>query len=161
MACLRCNLLSYKCYPWGAGDETRELVPPSPTFCISSGTQIRAMQSTHFLFKDHWELPPLPLPLGWSYFWRKFFWTHVMLYHTVIGPQIQNFTLKCCFLTWCKASWKYDCYHKWANFQQQILIFKVSVNFWKWKLCQFLGLELIKIYLIGSNVSIFENRKKW
>ena len=29
----------------------------------------------------------------------------------VIGPQFQNFTLKCCFLTWCRASANLDCYH--------------------------------------------------
>ena len=29
------------------------------------------------------------------------------------------------------------------------------------EMCRFLGIELMKIYLIGSNVSIFENRKKW
>ena len=29
-----------------------------------------------------------------------------------IGPQLKNFTLKCCFLTWCKASENVDCYPK-------------------------------------------------
>ena len=40
--------------------------------------------------------------VGWSDFWKDF-WTHVMCH--VKEPQIQNFTLKCCFLTWCKTLW--------------------------------------------------------
>ena len=34
----------------------------------------------------------------------KKFWAHVMLLYTVLGPQIQNFTLICCFFTWLMAS---------------------------------------------------------
>ena len=51
-----------------------------------------------------------------------------------------------------------------ANFREQNVHFKASVIFWKWKLCharscicRFFGIELIKIYLIDSNVSNFEN----
>ena len=47
-----------------------------------------------------------------------------------------------------------------ANFQQ-LLILNVPVIIWKWKLCRFFGIELIKIYLIGSNVSIFQNYKNY
>ena len=46
--------------------------------------------------------------------------------------------------------------------------FKASVNFESGnfatpaaKFVRFFGIELIKIFLIGSNVSIFKNRKKW
>ena len=35
-----------------------------------------------------------------------------MLYQTVMGPQIQNFTLKCCFLAWRRASEKFYCFPK-------------------------------------------------
>ena len=42
--------------------------------------------------------------LGWSNFWERKYKTHVMLCQIVIGPQFQNFTLKCCFLTWRMAS---------------------------------------------------------
>ena len=55
--------------------------------------------------------PPSPLPIcviGWSDFWKQN-WTHVMLCQIVIGPQFQSFTLKCCFLTSCRASENVDC----------------------------------------------------
>ena len=62
--------------------------------------------------KSFWGIPvfrTVPLPNGslwhsWvEWFLKKIFDTCIMLYQTVIRPQIQNFTLKCCFLTWCRA----------------------------------------------------------
>ena len=44
---------------------------------------------------------------GWRDFWTKIL-THVLLYQIVMGPQFQNFTLKCCFLTWCMGLRKFD-----------------------------------------------------
>ena len=35
-----------------------------------------------------------------------------MLSKIVIGPQFQNFTLKCCFLTWHKVSENFDSHPK-------------------------------------------------
>ena len=35
-----------------------------------------------------------------------------MLCQIVIGTQFQNFTFKCCFLSWPRASEKVDCYPK-------------------------------------------------
>ena len=42
-------------------------------------------------------------------------WTHVMLGQIVEGPQFQNFTLKCCFLTWRRASENFDRYPKMSH----------------------------------------------
>ena len=55
-----------------------------------------------------------------------------------------------------------------ANKTKLIFIYKVPVIFWKWKLCRacnakfadFFYIKLLIIYLIGRNVSIFENRTK-
>ena len=38
-----------------------------------------------------------------------------MLYQTFTGHQCQNFTLKYSFLTWRRASEKFDCYPKMGN----------------------------------------------
>ena len=43
-------------------------------------------------------------------------WTHVMLCQIVMGPQFQNFTLKCCFLAQRRASEHLDVTLKWAIF---------------------------------------------
>ena len=52
-----------------------------------------------------------------------------------------------------------------ATFRKQILVFKVSVGFIIFENeCgpqRFFWMELIKVYLIGSNVPVFENSKKW
>ena len=40
---------------------------------------------------------------GGEWFLKKKNWTYVIMCQIVRGPQFQNFTLKCCFLTWCKA----------------------------------------------------------
>ena len=59
--------------------------------------------------------------LGWSdavHFVLKL----VMLYQTVIGPQIQNFSLKCYFLTGAgplRASEKFTVTLKWANYEEK------------------------------------------
>ena len=53
--------------------------------------------------------------VGWSDFWRKN-WTHFRLCQIVMGPQFQNFTLKCCFLAWHRVSENFDCYPKIGNF---------------------------------------------
>ena len=37
-------------------------------------------------------------------------WALGQLCQIVIGPQFQNFPLKCCFLTWLRASKKFDSY---------------------------------------------------
>ena len=55
-----------------------------------------------------------------------------------------------------------------AKFQQQEMFITNGAGiFWKWKLCracakrgQFLGIELSKIYLIGSIVPAYKNLKK-
>ena len=46
-----------------------------------------------------------------------------MLCQMVIGPQCQNFTLKCCFLVWRRATENLDCYPKMGNFFHFYLTF--------------------------------------
>ena len=64
-----------------------------------------------------------PLPcyhacrIGWSDFWKKLDTFHIV-------PKFQNFTLKCCFLAWCRASENVDCYPKMVNFLNFILHFE-------------------------------------
>ena len=41
--------------------------------------------------------------------------TQIMLYQTVIRPKIQNFTSKCCFLTWRRAQKNLTVTLKWAH----------------------------------------------
>ena len=41
---------------------------------------------------------------------RKKYWTHFRLFQIVIGAQLQNFNIKCCFLAWRRASENVDCY---------------------------------------------------
>ena len=89
---------------------------------------------------------------------KDFFGTHVMLYYTVIDPKpkfpfemlLFNLTHRACDQV--KNAFK--------NFYKKIM-FNVSVIFWKLKLCRFLKIEIIKIYLIGSKMPIFENEKIW
>ena len=60
---------------------------------------------------DSHNIATLTPAVGWSDFSRKN-WTHVMLCQIVVGPQFQNFTLKCWFLVWRRALENFDRYPK-------------------------------------------------
>ena len=65
---------------------------------------------------------------------------------------LQKFKILTFFLLivlWCKRK-------IFLNLKKNLIV-KVSLIFWK---CRFLGTELLKIYMIGRNVTNFENRKK-
>ena len=83
-------------------------------------------------------------------------------YQIVKGPQFQNFTLKkCCFLTWRKASEIFDCYHEMSNNQKNKFLEPVpGVNVFFYFLLSYKLRETNDIFLIGSLVPVFENRKK-
>ena len=47
--------------------------------------------------------------IGWSDFWQKY-WIHVIMYYVnCYGTQFLNFTLKCCFFNYCRASENFSC----------------------------------------------------
>ena len=52
----------------------------------------------------------------------KLFLKKLDTFHIV--PKLENFTLKCCFLAWCRASENVDCYPKMVNFLNFILHFE-------------------------------------
>ena len=77
-------------------------------------------------------------------------------YKNIFTNLISNFLFDKCSLM-----------YKEGFLKKNILIFKTPVIVWNWKLCrargrscQFLGIELLKIYLIGRNLLLFENCQK-
>ena len=66
-------------------------------------------------------LPPPSVVTNWEqsrveWFFSEKIWTHFKLCQIFMGPQFQNFTLKCCFLAWHRVSENFGCYPKMGNF---------------------------------------------
>ena len=110
--------------------------------------------------------------VGWSDFWEE------KIGYSPCCSKFQNLIFNAAF--WSKniktrfwASYRGNFFFKnFWNFSEQYS-FPRSLWFLKWKLCcacdalangqtcRIFGTELLKMYLIDSNVSIFENRKKY